>query len=170
MSPEDGVLIISVGQPGVETTVSLLCLSQGGPWNVYTWNTAPSDDSEFTSNFAENVAVNGAELIIKNVRFNSDRLYKCEVTNPAGSGSDVVSLIGKIINVNQDDQLLQFCVDPSGVFDEFLPFYDLQGISGVQELPKTQDAHSSPIFVPGGMVFGSDEITRVFVSIFHYYV
>ena len=95
VSPKDGVLIISVGQPGVETTVSLLCLSQGGPWNVYTWNTAPSDDSEFTSNFAENVAVNGAELIIKNVRFNSDRLYKCEVTNSAGSGSDVISLVGK---------------------------------------------------------------------------
>ena len=73
-----------------------------------------------------------------------------------------------LVNIaNHEYSLINFIIiiiDPGGIFDEFLPFYDLQSIPEVEELPKTQDAHSPPIFVPGGIVFGADEITQIFVN------
>ena len=50
------------------------------------------------------------------------------------------------------------------VFDAFLPFYNLTGIPGLQELPRMQDSNSPPIFVPGGLIYGAEEVTQVFVS------
>ena len=47
---------------------------------------------------------------------------------------------------------------------EYLPFYILIDIPGLLELPRTQDSHSDPIFVPGGLIFGEEEVTQVFVS------
>ena len=50
------------------------------------------------------------------------------------------------------------------IFDEFLPFYNLSGIPGLQELPRAQDSNSPPIFVPGGLIYGAEEVTQIFVS------
>ena len=55
-------------------------------------------------------------------------------------------------------------LDPDNSFDEFLPLYELSGAPGLQELPRTQDSHSPPIFVPGGLVFGDEEVAQVYVS------
>ena len=49
-------------------------------------------------------------------------------------------------------------------FIEYLPFYTLIDIPGLLELPRTQDSHSNPIFVPGGLIFGEEEVTQIFVS------
>ena len=95
VSPEGGVQIISIGQPDVNTTVLLLCISQGGPGNTFTWSTAPDEESEFTETFGPNVMINGDELIITNVRFSVGRAYKCDVSNAAGSGSTVITLAGR---------------------------------------------------------------------------
>ena len=50
---------------------------------------------------------------------------------------------------------------------EYLPFYSLveSDIPGLLELPRTQDSHSDPIFVPDGLIFGDEMITQVYVSI-----
>ena len=35
---------------------------------------------------------------------------------------------------------------------------------GVQELSRTQDSHSKPIFVPDGLIIGNELVTRLYVS------
>ena len=75
----------------------LLCISQGGPGNTFTWSTSPDEESEFTGTFGPNVMINGDELIITNVRFSVGRAYKCDVSNAAGSGSKVITLAGRKI-------------------------------------------------------------------------
>ena len=60
--------------------------------------------------------------------------------------------------------MLGFLDTDGTLLDEFLPFYELSGVPGLQELPRTQDSHSPPIFVPGGLVFGREEVTQVYVS------
>ena len=57
-----------------------------------------------------------------------------------------------------------YSVVPDVIFEEFLPFYDLAGMPGLKELPRTLDSVSDPIFVPGGLIFGDEEVTRVYVS------
>ena len=47
---------------------------------------------------------------------------------------------------------------------EMFQFYDLGGIPGLQELPRTQDSHSPPIFVPDGLIFGDEIVTQIYVS------
>ena len=90
--PEDNVVVVSVGRPGVNTTVSLLCICQCGPDNTYTWSTAPDEESEFTEEFGPNVVISEDELVITNVRFSAGRRYKCEVSNSAGRGSNSITL------------------------------------------------------------------------------
>ena len=86
------MLVVSIGKPGVNKTVSLLCISQGGPGNVFTWSTAPDENSEFVYDFDHNIVVNGDELTIMNARFYVDTVFRCEVTNLAGSGSNVITI------------------------------------------------------------------------------
>ena len=98
VSPRDGVLIVPVGRPGENATVSLICISKGGPGNTFVWSTAPDGESEFTYEFGPDIEVSGEELIIMDMRFNAGRVYKCEVTNPAGRGSNTIILTGKLSN------------------------------------------------------------------------
>jgi hypothetical protein len=55
---------------------------------------------------------------------------------------------------------------PEIVLDDGLPFYNLQNLPGLQELPRTQDSHSPPIFIPhgGSLVFGDAIIRKLYVS------
>ena len=53
-------------------------------------------------------------------------------------------------------------------FEELLPFFDLSGVPGVKELPRTQDSNSGPIFIPGpsaSLLYGDELITKVYVSV-----
>ena len=94
VSPRDSVLVIFVGLPGVNTSVSFFCFSQGGPGNIFKWSMAPDGYSEFTDKFDRNIVVQGNELTVMNARFYVDRVLKCEVTNSAGSGSNVITITG----------------------------------------------------------------------------
>ena len=49
---------------------------------------------------------------------------------------------------------------------EHLPFYRLveSDIPGLLELPRTEDSHSDPIFIPNGLIFGDEIVTRAYVS------
>ena len=98
----------------------------------------------------------------------------CETTCTNNEGSFVCSCaIGFILAANGldcDGELLitvkhvQFVNNDTFSFIEYLPFYTLIGIPGLLELPRTQDSHSDPIFVPGCLIFGEEEVTQVFVS------
>lgn len=61
---------------------------------MFTWSTAPAEESEFTGQFAPNVVVRGEELTVTNPRFTVDRFFRCEVTNMAGNGSNIITLTG----------------------------------------------------------------------------
>lgn len=56
-------------------------------------------------------------------------------------------------------------LDPS-VVPVSVPFYDLAGLPGLRELPRTQDSHSGPIFLPGSasLLYGDELITKIYVS------
>ncbi len=47
---------------------------------------------------------------------------------------------------------------------EFLPFFDLDPLPDVRQLPHTLDAISEQIIVPDGFIFGDKLVTRAFVS------
>lgn len=55
---------------------------------------------------------------------------------------------------------------PPVMFEESLPFYNLTGIPGLKELPRAQDSHSGPIFLPGStsLLYGDQLITKIYVS------
>ena len=48
-----------------------------------------------------------------------------------------------------------------------LPFYDLTAIPELKELPRIEDSHSPPIFVPDGLIYGDEIVTRIYVSAFN---
>ena len=63
--------------------------------------------------------------------------------------------------------LFSFCtiLVPTDIFDrDAIPFLDLQGFSGLSELPREQDAFSEPIFIPRGMIIDDRVVTSVYVS------
>ena len=61
--------------------------------------------------------------------------------------------------------MISYCaIVPEVVFEESLPFFDLSGIPGVRELPRTQDSNSEVILVPDGLRFGDTSISQVYVS------
>ena len=54
---------------------------------------------------------------------------------------------------------------PDDIFDmDAIPFLDLQGLPGLSELPREQDANSEPIFIPRGMIIDDRVVTSVYVS------
>ena len=55
------------------------------------------------------------------------------------------------------------------LLESYLPFYNLveSDIPDLLELPRTQDSYSDPIFIPGGLVFGDEIVTQVYVSLSH---
>lgn len=63
-------------------------------------------------------------------------------------------------------QIVHFCVPlvPEVMFEELLPFFDLSSVAGVQELSRTQDSHSGAIYIPGGLVYGNEIATSIYVS------
>ena len=47
---------------------------------------------------------------------------------------------------------------------EFVPYFDLEGFPGVEELKREKDANSEPISIPRGILFGNRIVTTAFVS------
>lgn len=47
---------------------------------------------------------------------------------------------------------------------EAIPFVDLKNFPGVMELDKVIDAHSDPLTIPRGLLFGREKLTSVYVS------
>ncbi len=45
-----------------------------------------------------------------------------------------------------------------------IPFVDLQNFPGVVELNREADAHSDPIFIRNGLLFGKRRVTSAYVS------
>ncbi len=45
-----------------------------------------------------------------------------------------------------------------------IPFVDLQNFPGVMELKRETDAHSDPIFIPRGLLFGNKRVASAYVS------
>ena len=76
--------------------MSLICITQGGPGNTFAWSTAPSEDGQFSGEFDSNVLVNGDELTIMNPGSRASAVFKCEVTNLAGSGSNTITITSMI--------------------------------------------------------------------------
>lgn len=53
---------------------------------------------------------------------------------------------------------------PVIVLADSLPFFNLSGIDGLMELPRVQDASSSPIYIPGFLIYGDNIVKSVYVS------
>lgn len=54
---------------------------------------------------------------------------------------------------------------PPVIFDELLSYFNLSGLPDLKEIPRTQDSHSGPIFIPGSLIYGDETFSRMFVSI-----
>ena len=48
---------------------------------------------------------------------------------------------------------------------QFLPFFDIIDLPGMNELERVVDAVSEPIYIPDGLIFGDEVVSRVFVSL-----
>ena len=49
---------------------------------------------------------------------------------------------------------------------EFVPYFDLEGFPGVEELKRKKDANSEPITIPVGILFGDRTVKTAYVSTF----
>ena len=49
---------------------------------------------------------------------------------------------------------------------EIIPYFDLEGFLGVEELKREKDANSEPISIPHGILFGGRIVTTAYVSDF----
>ena len=47
---------------------------------------------------------------------------------------------------------------------EVVPYFDLEGFPGVEELRREKDANSEPISIPLGLLFGDRIVTTAYVS------
>lgn len=57
--------------------------------------------------------------------------------------------------------MLLYCTEPPGV-----PFVDLKTFPGYLELKRENDAHSDPIIIPRGLLFGRTRVTSAYVICF----
>lgn len=70
-------------------------------------------------------------------------------------------------NNNCNSIFLSYFIVSSIEFEEFLPFFDLDGIPNLKELPRTSESHSGPIYIPGpsaSLLYGDEFIQRIYVS------
>ena len=47
---------------------------------------------------------------------------------------------------------------------EVVPYFDLEGFSGMEELKREKDANSDPISIPLGLLFGDRIVAIAYVS------